>query len=201
MNDDELITAVKESVTGVRMNIPAEQIVSRSRAIRTRRRIPVLAGALAVAAGAGLAVTTLLPASHQPSHPASAQLAAWTVTKQADGNIRVTVRELRDPAGLQRTLRADGVPASVTFTGQPNPACHGYHGGGDRNQRWQLLKSVYTPLPGDNEVKVVVIHPSALPSGAGVMIAAGSPHNQAPHGDSIELTLGLVQASPHCTGS
>ena len=29
----------------------------------------------------------------------------------------------RDPAGLQATLRADGIPASVTFIGQQNPAC------------------------------------------------------------------------------
>ena len=182
------------------MDIPAEQIVSRSRAIRARRRIPALAGTLALAAGAALAVTTLLPASHQPSHPASAQLAAWTVVKQADGDIRVTVRELRDPAGLQRTLRADGVPASVTFIGQPNPACHGYPGRGDQSQRRQLLKRVYTPLPGNDNVKVVVIHPSGLPAGGGVLIAAGFP-SQAPHAGSVALTLGLLQASPQCTGS
>jgi hypothetical protein len=82
MNDDELITAVKESVTRVHMDIPAGQIVSRSRAIRARRRIPAVAGALAVAAGTALAVTALLPSGHQPSHPARAQLAAWTVVKQ-----------------------------------------------------------------------------------------------------------------------
>ena len=67
-------------------------------------------------------MTALLPSGHQPA----AQPAAWTVATQADGNIRVAIRELRDPAGLQRTLRADGVPVSVTFTGQPNPACQPY---------------------------------------------------------------------------
>ena len=35
-----------------------------------------------------------------------------------------------DAAGLQRTLRADGVPVSVTFTGQQNPACQPYPSGG-----------------------------------------------------------------------
>jgi hypothetical protein len=63
-------------------------------------------------------------------------VAAWTVARQTNGSIQVTIRELRDPAGLQATLRdpaslqatlrADGVPASVTFSGQPNPACRGY---------------------------------------------------------------------------
>lgn len=35
-----------------------------------------------------------------------------------------------DAAGLQRTLRADGVPASVTFAGQQNRACKPYNAGG-----------------------------------------------------------------------
>ena len=38
--DDELATAVRESVTSVHMTIPAEQIVSRSRTICARRRMP-----------------------------------------------------------------------------------------------------------------------------------------------------------------
>lgn len=50
--------------------------------------------------------------------------AAWTVAKQADGNIHVTIRQLRDPAGLQRTLRADGVPAIVTFASHRHPSCN-----------------------------------------------------------------------------
>ena len=196
MNDDHLITAVKESVTGVHMDIPAEQIVSRSRAIRARRRIPVLAGGLAVAAGAALAMTTLLPASHQPGRPATAELAAWTVAKQADGGIRVTIRELRDPAGLQRTLRADGVPASVAFIGHPNPACQPYGLGGSH-----LLRSMVTPLPGHGNLRVLVIHPAAFPAGAGLAIAAGHP-GQSPRGGGIELTIGPpVKASPQCTGS
>jgi hypothetical protein len=117
MTDDELATAVRESVTSVHMTIAAEQIVSRSRTIRTRRRMPLLAGALAGVAGAALAVTALLPAGHQPGQPAAAHLTAWTVASQANGSIRVTIRELRDPAGLQRTLRADGLPVTVSFSG------------------------------------------------------------------------------------
>ncbi len=87
--------------------------------MRARRRIPRLAAALTVVAGAVLAVTAVAPAGHQ----SGALLAAWTVARQADGTISVTIRELADAAGLQRTLRADGVPVSVTFSGQPNPSC------------------------------------------------------------------------------
>jgi hypothetical protein len=201
MNDDELITAVKESVTGVHMDIPAGQIVSRSRAIRARRRIPAMAGALAVAAGTALAVPTLLSSGHQPSHPAPAQLAAWTVVKQADGGIRVAIHELRDPAALQRKLRADGVPVSVTFIGQSNAACQPYGLSGSRSQHRHLLGSMVTTLPRHGNLRVLVIHPSAFPADAGLAIAAGHP-DQSPRGGSVELTIGPpVKASPHCTGS
>ena len=201
MNDDELITAVKESVTGVRMDIPAGQIVSRSRAIRARRRVPALAGALAVAAGTALAVTSLLPSGQQPSHPARAQLAAWTVVKQADGGIRVAIHELRHPARLQSTLRADGVPVSVTFSGQSNLACQPYGLSGSQSQHRHLLRSMVTPLPGHANLRVLVIHPSAFPAGAGLAIAAGHP-GQSPRGGGVELTIGPpVKASPRCTGS
>ena len=66
-------------------------------------------------------------------HQATVRLAAWTVTKQADGSIDVTVRQWRDPARLQATLRADGVPVRrhpaaepvvPALPRQPGPAGH-----------------------------------------------------------------------------
>jgi hypothetical protein len=207
MNDDQLITAVAERFTSIHMDTPVEQIVSRGRAVRTRRRIPAVATALATAAGAAVAVTALLPASH----PATAQLAAWTVTKQDNGKIYVTIRELKDPAGLQATLRADGVPASVSFTGQGDPACQPLDGV-SKSQ----LGAVYQ-LSGN----VLVINPSALPSDAGVLIHTGFGQGQgkdgaaqgtsdrpaqdqggpAHNGRQIQFQAGLVQTSQECTGS
>ena len=35
---------------------------------------------------------------------------------QANGDIDVTINQLKDPAGLQATLRADGLPAIVIFS-------------------------------------------------------------------------------------
>jgi len=196
MNDDELITILREQRDKVPMNTPVEQIISRGRAVRARRRVPAVAGALGAAAAVAFAVSAALPASHPASGPRP-QLAAWTVDRQADGSIRVTIRELRDPAGLQRTLRADGVPVSVTFTDQRNPACQGYPGGGSQSQRRHLLGSVATPAGGRN---VMVIHPSALPSGAGLQIDALFQHYPGP-GGSFQVGVGLVQARPQCTGS
>ena len=194
MNDHELITTVRDSFADVHSATPVGRVVSRSRTVRARRRTPaVAAGAAAAAAAIALAVSAALPASHPDGHPAAAQLAAWTVARQADGSIHVTIRELRDPAGLQRTLRADGVPANVTFGGQPNPVCQGYPFDGTRSQRVQLLNSVVTaPAAGQD---VMVIHPAALPSGAGLEISAVFLDG------GFNATAGLVQASPQCTGS
>jgi hypothetical protein len=219
MNDDELTTMVCESFTGVHTTTPVEQIVSRGRTARARRRIPGLAGALAVAAAAALAVSSLLPGTHQAASPQpAAQLAAWTVTKQADGTIRVTIRELRNPAGLQSELRADGVPASVTLIGQENPSCRRYPASPGLLQK--VITRTFEVLPTPHQgppasmpdqalslVVVTLIHPSALPSGTGVQLATtftllppvvanGGVENVA-HGD---VEQGLVYASAQCTG-
>jgi hypothetical protein len=126
MNDDDLMTAVRRPFTGIEMTAPVEQITRRGHTIRARRRLPGLAATGAAAAAAGVLVVTALPqAGNQAGsrhHLGSTQLAAWTVTEHADGTINVTLRELRDAARLQATLRADGVPASVTFGGEPNPS-------------------------------------------------------------------------------
>ena len=169
MNDNELIMVLREQRGKVPMDTPVEQIIRRGRAVRARRRVPSGAAALGAAAAAAFAVSAAIPASH-PAREPHAQLAAWTVARQADSTIKVTIRELSDPAGLQQRLRAHGVPASVTFSGQQNPACQGYPGSGSQSQRWQLLGSVVTaPATGGD---VIVIHPAALPSGAGLQINA-----------------------------
>jgi hypothetical protein len=218
MNDDELITAVRDSFTGVRSATPAERIISRSRAVRARRRVPCVAAAIGTAAAAAAAVTVALsptpPAAGHPaaSHPASgpaAKLAAWTVARQADGSIRVTIRELRDAAGLQRVLRADGVPASVTFPGPENPACRNLP---MPHPRWrpglthaQLSGGPVYPGP---PPYALVIRPAALPPGAGVtlfyptaaQIRTFHHYHQYP-GSPLTPSVGLVHASPQCTGS
>ena len=187
MTDDDLITLVREQRGNVHLDIPMERIAARGRALRARRRIPGLAaGALAVVGAAALAVTALLPAGHQAGRQPPAQLAAWTVTRQADGTITVTVRQLRDPAGLQRRLRADGVPASVTFFGHEPRSCQGY----------PMSAVLMTEVFGGHGPPLV-IHPGALPHGAGVQLNPG----HYPHGAPIALAAGLVRASPGCTGS
>jgi hypothetical protein len=193
MNDDDLITLVRRQRDQLPMDVPVELITRRGRAVRARRRVPALAaGALASAAAATLAVTTLTAGPAAAPH---AQLAAWTVSKHADGDVYVTVRELRDPAGLQRTLRADGVPATV---GESSPAlsCQVNHVSKSE------LRAVGQFHP-HGRTDVLVIHPPAIPRGTGLFIfdLAGS---RVPHTNRQlpgPMSVGLVKDTPACTGS
>jgi hypothetical protein len=137
-----------------------------------------------------LAVTALVPASRQASHPPRAQLAAWTVVKLPNGDVYVRVFKLRHTAALQRKLRAEGVPASVV-TAPPGP-CRRYPA--SRALLNRVFPHVYrtgTPPP-----NVIVIRPSAFPSGTGVQLA-GSFHR---HPVEVAAPI-LVYASLRCTGS
>jgi hypothetical protein len=177
---------------------------------RGNRRLAagITAGAAGVAVVLGLGLSGIFgSATHQAGHPAHAQLADWTVVKQADGTIHVRIREFRDPAGLQRELRADGIPASVKF----NPAnlvgkgawaivhfkgnpCQEYSGGEGQAQN---------VVTGGNPVTVgMYIHPSAIPSGAGLQFVASSNIGYSPQpNEAMDLFEWLVQVSPQCTGS
>jgi hypothetical protein len=193
MNDDEVITAVREQRDKVHSATPLEQIISRGRVVRTRRRIPGVAATLAVIAAAALAVTALAGPGHQ-HHPAANRLVAWTVAKLADGDIRVQIFNLQQhPAALQRKLRAEGVPASVV-THAPGP-CRPYPASSALLNK--IFPSSYQPGPPPPPT-VIVIRPSALPSSTGVQLA-GSLDPSTSEG-SVAVPI-LVYASSQCTGS
>jgi hypothetical protein len=131
----------------------------------------------------------VLPASHPATSQPGVRLAAWSVVKQPGGDVTVTIRELYDPGGLQRELRADGVPAAVTFYGShPHVSCRPYPA--DR----ALMRKIF-PTDVRDPYAAVEIRPSALPTGAAVYINDTSN----PYG-YLGLTVGLVYAGQHCTG-
>jgi len=122
MNDDELLARIREQRATIPMTVPLEKIIRRGRTVRARRRIP----AVAILAAAAIAAIVLQPSGHPAG--TGIQLAGWTVAKQTDGTVDVSIRELHNPNGLQRALRDDGVRASIIFedsNGQPNP-CESY---------------------------------------------------------------------------
>jgi hypothetical protein len=219
MNDDDIATALRDSVTGVHMTIPTGHIIDRGRAIRAQRRVPgITAGALVLVAGAGISVTAIHTTGH---HQPTVQLAAWTVVKEPDGNVTVTLRDLKDIAGLQRKLRADGVPASVTSRGHQNPSCRPYPASRAvldkvfrqpqppaKRHTWSAKSAKSVPINPLN-VKVLLIHPSSLPAGTGVQLdfTLGRPHPPLRSRHAIRFVPifaagpSLVYASAHCTGS
>ena len=139
MNDDQLMTAVRDSFAEVRLDVPVEQTARRGRVLRGRSRayraaaiagVAVIAGVTAVAVTGPGRVTVPATASPGPIGIASASaeagtgtgagagrttLDAWTVTKGPDGAIGVTIRQLLDVTGLQSALRADGIPIRIAF--------------------------------------------------------------------------------------
>jgi hypothetical protein len=187
MNDSDTVDVVRDSLTtakdslvGVHVNTPLDAIVSNGRARRRQRRqrrLAGLTGAAAVTAGMALAVTALAssghPASqsgHLASHPPVARLAAWTVAKQANGDIDIDIRQLKNPAGLQSTLRADGVPVNVRFNGQSLKGTCQFYPMSDN-----VLNAVAeAPSASSEGGALFVINPSALPVGAGLALTVGA---------------------------
>jgi hypothetical protein len=170
------------------------------------------AGATAIAAGAVLTAMALLPGGAagqagpapiaSPSGPVRFQTAAWTVTREPDRTVTVLVRQLSDPAGLQRALRAAGVPAAVAFQGgmlsdtPPLPrSCRNTR----LTPRQNLdLQSRILGLPGNltgDALVALTIHATAIPKGIGLNLTVQSGNN------SWGWSLGLVRATPQCTGT
>jgi hypothetical protein len=170
MDDDDMLaalrsslTSVRNSLTDVRLDRPAGAIRARARGRRLRRG---LAGAAAggAALGVGLALTaggagTSAPAVH-------VNLDAWSVNTLSSGLVYVDIRELQEPALLRQTLARAGVPAIVTF----GEFCTGASGGSTGNLQPVLGKS---PLGGGK----LTINPRAIPAGD-------------------ELSIGIVAANP-----
>ena len=124
---DEVITAVSEQRDKVHSHTPVDQIISRGRTLRARRRIP---GAATVAAAAVVLVLGLSGAfDSAPARGTSTiRTTAFTLVKQANGTAALTINPnvLLETSTLQSDLQQDGIPAMVT-TGRfcysdPSPA-------------------------------------------------------------------------------
>jgi hypothetical protein len=205
MNDPEVITAVKASYAGIHMDVPLDVIVRRGRRLRARRRLPGLAGAAGAVAALALAVADLGPGGGRARAPGGStgteRLAAWTVVSQQGGSVKVILRwpHVRDVAGLQDRLRADGIPARVAHIGYLRrpltvPGCHVFGDwsgpGGISYALWH--KIFYGPHTGQQSNHAFWVYRSAIPPGLGVLVDI-----------YYDGTFGLyvVKASPQCTGT
>jgi hypothetical protein len=178
---------------------------------RRRLAVPALIGvaAAAVAAAVALALVPGSPARHGDSRGGGATLAAWSVIKEQHGLLRLTIRELRDPAGLQQMLRAAGVPANVRFVhhyfmastsdrGMPK-GCLKPRMSNEANAKLQGKILPIHPWPAGGVA--VNIRPSAIPHGIGLYLKAWAASPGTQSGEFLSLQIDLVQATPGCTGS
>ena len=130
MNEHDVMTQMRESFSGLRMDTPVEDVFARSRARRRWRRSGLAAAG--AAAGAAAAVTLALSGpgaapggptaarsgNPSPSHRA-ATLTAFSVTSgPGDSTTLILYKGPKyprlDPAALRSALARHGIPALVT---------------------------------------------------------------------------------------
>ena len=139
-----------------------DQIISRGRTVRARRRIPGAVTALAVVAAAGtalaLGLTGVLGAA--PAHGTDTiRTMAFTLVRHPNGTATLTINRnvLFEPGTLQSDLARDGIRAMVAVgrfcSSDPAPA------------GWTKVMS-FPGSPADpGPVRSVVINPAAMPAG------------------------------------
>jgi hypothetical protein len=122
MNDDEILARAWESVSatratlaGLHMDAPLQAILARSQARRVRRLRQGLGGTAAVTAVATLALTLPSGEPGVTARQVHVNLAAWSVNTTPDGTVTFAMRNVSDPARLQRVLARAGVPALVRY--------------------------------------------------------------------------------------
>jgi hypothetical protein len=167
MNDDELLMAMRSSLTDVRdsladvhMERPVAAITARARARHLRRG---LTGGAAAAAALGVGLSLTLTASPAASRAVHVNLAAWSVNTTSTGQVELTLRELQDQALLEKTLADAGVPAIVNFGKFCEPV----------NQADNLSAKTGThfiqrPVGRDGVLVGIIVNPVAIPSGVTV---------------------------------
>jgi hypothetical protein len=200
MTDDDMLAAVRDCLTAARdrvareqMGRPAGAIINRAR--RRRRRQGLTTAAAAALVIVAVAAFALLPGSgSQGTTPA--RLAAWTVLTKPGGQLSVTIRELRDPPGLQRRLRADGVPATIRFTSQFPRRCQYYRL--PPRQAFRLLSRIFPATANASGHTAFTINPSAIPARTGLWINVTPPARHGPGKGDFSASWTLVYASGHC---
>ncbi|MEV6303914.1 hypothetical protein AB0M02_31235 [Actinoplanes sp. NPDC051861] len=128
MNDDEVLNAVKQTLSDVQMDRPVEAIEERGRA---RRRNRNLFGAVA---GGGLAAVAALAVAFSGGQPGAApvtdqplagggtattapamETVGFTLAKETNGSVKVALdpKKLLDPTALEKALDSAGIPAVI----------------------------------------------------------------------------------------
>jgi len=125
MSDNGLATLVRESVADIHAATPVSEIISRGRAVRTRRRVAAAAGfgvaavaavsalVVGVTGGVGPSPNRSPDASPSPRSTDGIRTVGFVLTANANGTLTLTMSKVLDPAALQQALARHGVAALV----------------------------------------------------------------------------------------
>jgi hypothetical protein len=200
MTDDDVLTAVRDCLTtardrvaGEEMTRPVGAIINRARRRRMYQGLNAAAAVIVV-----VAVFTLLPGSGDHGTTQAAKLAAWTVIDKPGGQVNVTIRELRDPGGLQRRLRADGVPATIQFASQFSARHHPCYYPLPPNRAFRLLSRIFPRVTSASGQTAFTINPSAIPARIGLWIHVSPPAGHGPGSAEFSASWTLVYANGRC---
>jgi hypothetical protein len=192
MNDDVLMTTVKDALSGVEMDTPVDEIMAAGRS-RRRRRMSGLAVAGVAVAGLAIGLPAVGNYGTTAAPPISGsrpvQLAAFTVVSNPNGTATLTLLKgvTLNPDSLSRALAGAGVPAIVrvgSFCDQhPGPDGHG-----------QVMSS---ERRADGNV-VLVFRPSAMPAGTELSIGF-KPESSPGTKDRVHFTLVDANAPMNCS--
>ena len=155
------------------MDRPPEAITARARTRRLRRNLPGVSAA-GLALGIGLALA--LSSSPSAARTVHVNLDAWSVNTTSTGLVNVTIRELKDPARLSKTLADAGVPVMLTS----GRVC-------DTGYQAQLSR-VVQKLGGSGDV-VLTINPAAMPPRTKLVIGIGTARMGSEHFLAAAFTL------------
>jgi hypothetical protein len=163
MNDTDVLDQVRDALGGLHMEVPVEAVVARGRSRQRRRRL--LAGC--AAASIALAATVAgFERSHSPSaipNPATAQLAAFTVSATPGGQTALTLQKgaqyRLNPDALRQALADHGIRALVTV----GKTC-------DTSPEPGGLDQVLSARRDANGAVYLTIDPVAMPSGSELSI-------------------------------
>lgn len=186
MNDDDVLTQLREAVPAVPMQTPLEQVLARGESHRRRRlvmRVAAATSVLGVAAAVAVAAashdngsaphsrTTIASGTHQ----LNIRTVAYTVTSNSDGTVTVWTKQayFDDPSGLQSALRSAGFPVLIKV----GEFCRGPNDDGylDPSGQGRGVQAVMTPGDNSNGDVEFTFDPNAMPANTELFIGYLSP--------------------------
>ena len=163
MNDNEVLTKVRDGLSGIRMDTPVHEILAQARSHRRNRRLAVAGAATAATLGLGMTAVVSSVGTNRPPGLPTAQLAAFSISSGPHGASSLTLRKgtnyRLNPVAVRQALAQHGIAALVTV----GKTC-------DSNPEPEGLDQAVTPQRHPDGSVTLTINPVAMPAGSELSI-------------------------------